>query len=629
MPKNEESNSITDFLRERERIEKVIDKQFSEYTTIMFTDIVGYTTYTETYGDIEAKALLQKHNDILFPVIEQNKGTVIKTIGDAIMAHFEEPFDAVSSAIIMQTKLNDYNNQVSKKKRIHIRIGIHSGKAISADNDLFGDTVNIAARIEQKCQPDQILVSKSVYETLKDKENIHFYYHGKKTAKGKSKPLELYQVILGIDNTTLTIKAGYKITIILYRILSKTSLKTNIITTCFLMITLMPFVNNYKINLLTKIWQCQLTLVPNEDKVIVVTIDQDEHKKIITKSGKDQLFPFMDNPKSWRRYHSEIIKKLYNLKVSAVGFDLWFSPPFDEKNKQASKKFVEGLKWAKNKKFPIVLGQFQNIQDPDIYREVEWGYITVYKDLTWIDKVMYLKSWDEKDLLGIKVKKPAFFVQLLAKSLHLNPIIEHNGIKLIGKPIPKRLWIGFSKIPINTIPYHEVYNGWINEELFSGKIVLIGLGVTDTDYFRVPYSPTDFTPHNTEDSYGMPGVFLFAHAINQIMNGFYHAEVNDEWLWFFIAKWYSVEHLRNLFFLLVESVLTCLFLYFIYYITWKKERFKFTLTMMVIAATSVIIFLAITPVLLGLANFLFSSTIFIILSTKQHYNLQKFIKLKR
>lgn len=194
--KDEKMSSIEDLLREKEKIEKSINEQFKKYVTIMFTDIAGYTNFVETHGDIAAKSLLQKHNEILFSIIEKYSGNVIKTIGDAVMAAFSDTKNAVIAAVEIQKGLKRYNKDAEKIKKINIRIGIHAGIALKDGDDYFGDAVNIAARIEPTGSAGQIMVSKSVYDAVKDNQNIFCSFHGLKAAKGKSDPLEVYRVFL-------------------------------------------------------------------------------------------------------------------------------------------------------------------------------------------------------------------------------------------------------------------------------------------------------------------------------------------------------------------------------------------------------------------------------------------------
>ena len=144
--------------------------------------------------------------------------------------------------------------------------------------------------------------------------------------------------------------------------------------------------------------------------------------------------------------------------------------------------------------------------------------------------------------------------------------------------------------------------------------MLIGLAQRDVDYFQVPYSPTDFTPDDKDDPGGMPGVFLFAHAINQILNGYYHPEIHDEWSWFRADSLFASVNLKRLFLLLVEIFAICLLLQAVQSLVRKKAGIKIASLVMGLAAAAVIVLLAISPFLWGLANFVFAALIFIMLS---------------
>src|SRR3972149_4484742 len=126
---------------------------------------------------------------------QKNSGKIIKTIGDAIMASFENSEDAVKSAIKMQQKLFDFNQNKIPNKQIHIRVGINQGKGIVEENDIFGDVVNTAARIEPLAEPDQIVISKSVYNSIKNSEEIICRHFKSSKVKGKAEEIEIYRVI--------------------------------------------------------------------------------------------------------------------------------------------------------------------------------------------------------------------------------------------------------------------------------------------------------------------------------------------------------------------------------------------------------------------------------------------------
>ena len=128
--------------------------------TILFSDIEGSTSYFERKGDEEGLAMVQHHNDLLFPVIENEGGRVVKTIGDGIMACFKDPVSAVRAAIGMQRALEaDREMTFDEDDHIHIRVALHMGPGIEKDNDVYGDVVNAAARLQATAEPGQILVA--------------------------------------------------------------------------------------------------------------------------------------------------------------------------------------------------------------------------------------------------------------------------------------------------------------------------------------------------------------------------------------------------------------------------------------------------------------------------------------
>ena len=193
-----ENISIEKLLRDREKIDEQLKEKFSHDVTVMFTDIKGSTSFFETYGDIEGRLMVQKHNEMLFPLVEKHKGRVIKTIGDAIMAAFEDPVSAVRSAVDMQEALFKFNSgKKEKKDQIHIRIGINTGEGIVEKKDIFGDVVNVAARIESLTKPDEIMVSGTVYEDVRKTDDIICRYASQTKVKGKEEPIEVFRVLWG------------------------------------------------------------------------------------------------------------------------------------------------------------------------------------------------------------------------------------------------------------------------------------------------------------------------------------------------------------------------------------------------------------------------------------------------
>jgi class 3 adenylate cyclase/CHAT domain-containing protein/Tfp pilus assembly protein PilF len=187
------ATNIEALLRERNKLDDLLQQKFRHEVTLLFSDIQGSTAYFERRGDLSGRQMVQRHNDLLFPLITQQQGTVLKTIGDAIMASFAEPAWAVQAAMAMQRALRDYNRDREASEQIHIRIGINSGRALVEPHDVFGDVVNAAARVESCALPDQILISEATYRRLP--ETIPSRSVGVKEVKGKSAPIELYEVL--------------------------------------------------------------------------------------------------------------------------------------------------------------------------------------------------------------------------------------------------------------------------------------------------------------------------------------------------------------------------------------------------------------------------------------------------
>jgi len=176
----------------REEIDRSL-QQHQRELSVMFTDIVGSTQYFEQRGDIAGMALLRRHNGMLFPVVQECSGRIIKTIGDAIMAVFDRPQDAVRCAQRMQRAL-EQEKRDAHQERIHIRIGAHVGRAFVTEKDVFGDTVNTAARVAHEAGGDEIVVSQQTAEALAASGGFRMQPRGSVSLKGKAEPLPLFLV---------------------------------------------------------------------------------------------------------------------------------------------------------------------------------------------------------------------------------------------------------------------------------------------------------------------------------------------------------------------------------------------------------------------------------------------------
>lgn len=154
--------------------------------TILFTDIVDSTRLWDVRGDVKGRLLVDQHNRLVFPIVKKFHGDVVKTIGDSVMATFSSPEHALRAAIGIQQALANYRNK-NKQFNLEIRIGMHTGMALIERRDVFGDAVNVAARIEGCAKANEILISgsseKSVHRNKYYLSNIMSFIPKGKTTK--------------------------------------------------------------------------------------------------------------------------------------------------------------------------------------------------------------------------------------------------------------------------------------------------------------------------------------------------------------------------------------------------------------------------------------------------------------
>lgn len=158
------------------------EKRDTGVRTVMFTDIVGSTEMTSRFGDDVAIAMLGVHDHVVRTAIGANNGREVKHTGDGIMAAFNSAACAVRSACLIQGRLNEHNSNEAVHPVV-VRIGISAGEPVEQHEDLFGSTVQLAARLCAQAQPGQILVSNVVADLCIGK-NLKFTDTGGCELKG-------------------------------------------------------------------------------------------------------------------------------------------------------------------------------------------------------------------------------------------------------------------------------------------------------------------------------------------------------------------------------------------------------------------------------------------------------------
>ncbi len=160
---------------------------------IMFTDIVGYTPLSQK-NETLALELLEKNRAMLRSIFPKYHGREVKTIGDAFLVEFGSALEAARCAVEIQKALHDSDKGASPDIKISLRIGIHLGDVIHKGDDVYGDAVNIASRIEPLAPPGGICVSEQVFDHIRNKVELPLSSTGKHELKNVDLPIEVYSI---------------------------------------------------------------------------------------------------------------------------------------------------------------------------------------------------------------------------------------------------------------------------------------------------------------------------------------------------------------------------------------------------------------------------------------------------
>jgi adenylate cyclase len=163
---------------------------------ILAADMVGYSRLMEA-DETGTLARLRTHRlELIDPVIAKNKGRIIKTTGDGMLVEFQSVADAVECAAEIQRRMARRNTDVSPARWIQYRIGINLGDVIVEDGDIFGDGVNVAARLQELAAPNGICVSAAVRDQVGDRLEVAFEDLGEQCVKNIVRPIRIFRVLL-------------------------------------------------------------------------------------------------------------------------------------------------------------------------------------------------------------------------------------------------------------------------------------------------------------------------------------------------------------------------------------------------------------------------------------------------
>ncbi len=171
------------------------NEEIRKLAAIMFTDIKGFSKKMAA-NETAAMRVLKVHDNTMKGVVAKHGGRVIKSIGDSFMVDFSSAVNAVKCAIEVQETFWSHNEGKSEFEKIEVRIGIHLGDVVMIGEDIFGDGVNVAARIEATTEPNRICISQEIYNQVKKKMNFNTYSIGAMKFKNIDEPVEVYEVLI-------------------------------------------------------------------------------------------------------------------------------------------------------------------------------------------------------------------------------------------------------------------------------------------------------------------------------------------------------------------------------------------------------------------------------------------------
>src|ERR1700677_1834348 len=164
---------------------------------IMAIDVVGYS---RLMGEDEAGTArsVREHREAGRPILAALGGRIVKTMGDGLLLEFPSVVAAVEGAIAIQKLMAKRNADTPEAKRIVYRIGVNLGDVLIEDDDILGDGVNIAARIEALCEPGGVLISGAAYEHTRGRIDADFVDLGEKALKNIERPIRVYSLQVGV-----------------------------------------------------------------------------------------------------------------------------------------------------------------------------------------------------------------------------------------------------------------------------------------------------------------------------------------------------------------------------------------------------------------------------------------------
>ncbi len=200
-PITPEGHPVFKLERARAEEEFVLLQESMRHLTVFFIDITGYTRIASRLSFSELLDLLKNFKDIVVPAVRFHNGQVLQRVGDEYMSIFESAVQACYAAIQIQQELEKYNRYKFDDHKIVTHVGLNTGPVIVRGNDIYGDTVNVASRMESNAEPGTILIPQATYNEVAD--NVDCEKLPAITVKNKDHPIQVYRVTGARDESAL------------------------------------------------------------------------------------------------------------------------------------------------------------------------------------------------------------------------------------------------------------------------------------------------------------------------------------------------------------------------------------------------------------------------------------------
>ncbi|MBF0451447.1 MAG: adenylate/guanylate cyclase domain-containing protein [Candidatus Magnetomorum sp.] len=186
--------NIETYLRQWHQLTEMLYEHFNTKTVVILTSAIA--DFSEEILNRD-RFLLQKHNDIVFPSIERHGGKIVRSSGNTVLGTFNDPIAASRCALDLQIEINDYNcsKRIELKTRpIRVRIGVTMGQVMMDGEQLYGDAVRQAAILQHQLEREEIFISGTVYEAIKNVKGFTCEFFKKVKLRGRRRTMDIYEL---------------------------------------------------------------------------------------------------------------------------------------------------------------------------------------------------------------------------------------------------------------------------------------------------------------------------------------------------------------------------------------------------------------------------------------------------